>query len=124
MIYYQAGNAAHPEKRGATRYCCRAEVSCRVLDPQGECAWSAWVANVSATGICLLLKTRLEPGHIVTLHVYTDDSESPRRLLAEVRHAEIFCPNNAWLHGLSFLRHLRNGELQGLIPFPSQRTER
>jgi len=115
MINFPIGRAAYVEKRRARRFRCKAEVSCRVFDPRGENPWPAWVANVSATGICLLVQSRMEPGRIVTLQLLSDVEARFQRLLAEVRHAAICCPNNAWLHGLAFVRHLRDTELRDLI---------
>ena len=64
------------------------------------------------TGIALLADQPFETGQLLTLELRHAQLGVVRKYLIEVRHADICCPNDAWLYGCRFARPLRDDELQ------------
>src|SRR5262249_50664951 len=105
---------SRPERRVAARRPCRSDVLCRLLDPRWERPWPAWVWNLSSTGACVLSWHRPAPGAMLTLELEAPGRDFLRRLLVQVRHAEIYCPNASWMLGCAFARKLTREELEAL----------
>jgi hypothetical protein len=111
------------EQRVAVRYPANPESMCQVLDPKSGQPWPAWVRDVSLTGICLLLEPHFEPGQRLPLEVHNPGKQFFRRIVIEVKHSDILCPNDAWLHGCAFERPLSEEELLVLVALTTASME-
>lgn len=103
------------ERRREPRYVCDPDTSCQVLDPRTGCSWPAAIRNLSAAGICLLTSRQFELGELFAIELHNARRGFTRKYLAEVRHSDICCPNDSWLHGCRFARPLREEELRELL---------
>jgi hypothetical protein len=91
------------ERRAAIRYASKAHGKCQPVGGEKYPRWRAYVRNVSAVGIGLLLNRRFEPG--ATLIVELQGKTRPRHLLVRViRMARQ--SSREWLLGCSFLSRL------------------
>lgn len=112
-----AGAAAEggEEERAERRYPARAEARCRRL-PGGSQDWSAKIRDVSATGICLELDRRYEPGTI--LSVALGGEEPTATYLVRVQWVRQVTARR-WAVGCAFSRRLTAGELSSLLEHKS-----
>ena len=99
------------ERRRAPRYTPDDAVSCEIRDPRADCSCTAAIRDISLTGIALVVARPFEAGQLLTIELRHAIHGSVRRYLLEVRHADICCPNDSWLHGCRFVRPLRGDEL-------------
>ncbi len=98
------------ERRVAVRYPGNPDAACRAYSPVAG-IYTAWVRDISATGVALLLPCEFEPGAIVTLELDNSDQGVSRVLRARVVHALEVPPDPRWLHGCAFERPLTAEEL-------------
>jgi hypothetical protein len=110
------------DRRAAVRYPCNLEPTWRVLGGlSGECRLGS-VHNLSATGVGLVLQSRVKPGTVLLLKFQHSDQRLSRPLPVRVMHATAL-PDGGWLTGCAFVRRLSNEELaafvQGAPPFES-----
>jgi|SRR6516164_5472589 hypothetical protein len=105
---------AHRPRREA-RQICHEATACRFLDERSGTWKPAGVRDLSSGGICLLLEKRRAVGTALTVELTNRARGLSRRLLAQVRHADICCPNDAYLHGCLFLEPLPKADLQALL---------
>lgn len=103
------------ERRRAPRNSPEYEVCCAIRDPRSGCWRPAAVRDISATGISLLTTTPFDPERLLTIELRNAKSGFARKYLVEVRHADICCPNDAWLHGCRFIHPLDDDELRQLL---------
>jgi hypothetical protein len=97
--------------RAAPRLPFSPDIPCQVFDsPTGQ-QWPAWVRDISTSGISLLLEPQLQIGAIIIVEMRLPGDNRFLRKQAEVRHSEICFPNNAYLHGCSFLEPVSEEEL-------------
>jgi serine/threonine protein kinase len=99
------------ERRAAIRYASKAHGKCQSVGGEKYPRWRAYVRDVSAVGIGLLLNRRFEPG--ATLIVELQGKARPRHLLVRVvrmtKHA-----SREWLLGCSFLSRLNEDAVNEL----------
>ena len=103
------------ERRRETRQACDAATCCRIVDPHGGLTWTAGIRDLSASGISLLVDKQFELGQLLAIELTNSPRDFSRKCFVEVRHSDIFCPNNTWLHGCRFTACLNEAELQGLL---------
>ncbi len=103
------------DRRSATRFAPDPDVSCLVLDRDMGCWRPASVRDISLTGIALLAAEPFDKENVLTIELRLDKRGFVRKFLIEVRHADICCPNDAWLHGCQFTHPLSEYELQLLL---------
>jgi len=99
------------ERRQASRRSPNPAVSGTIRDPRTRHSWPTGICDISLMGVTLLADQRFENGQLLTLELWHDQRGWAREYLIEVRHADICCPNDAWLHGCRFARPLREEEL-------------
>jgi hypothetical protein len=102
---------AWPERRVAVRYPGNSDTACRAYAPAAG-IYTAWVRDISATGISLLLPCEFEPGALLTLELGNADQGVSCLLLARVVHTLEVPPEGRWLHGCAFERELTDDELR------------
>ncbi len=100
--------------RAAVRMSFNPEILCLVIDQEKKEQWPAWVRDVSASGICLLIEPKFEPGAKLSLEIRTRDCTLERRMIVEVKHSAICFPNNTWLHGCAFAELLSDADVARL----------
>jgi hypothetical protein len=105
------------ERRQAPREPGRCTVRCRLVTPEGVAGeWVAWVADVSAKGIALILPHRFEHCAPLELELVDPPPGCPSvRRRALVVHATPREPG-VWLVGAAFGTPLTPWELQQLRP--------
>lgn len=103
------------ERRGELRFSCDGGTSCQILDPRSGYFWPAAIRNLSSGGICLVTGRQFQCGELLTLELKNPARGFVRKCLVEVKHSDICCPNDSWLHGCRFARPLREEEVQALI---------
>lgn len=103
------------ERRRAPRQAVDAGVCCALRDPQTGRWRPAGVRDISLTGIALLTTCQLDSGQVLTIELRHEDRGLIRKYLIEVRHSDICCPNDAFLHGCRFALPLRIEELRGWL---------
>ncbi len=107
-------NPSGQERRVAVRHSCGPETYCQMIDPADAGVWPAWIRDLSATGIGLLIARRCEPGSVVAIELENSVQGVSPRLVARIIHALEY-PNGHWLHGCAFTRPLTDEELQALV---------
>jgi hypothetical protein len=100
------------ERRRAARRAPNASVCCAIRDPRTGHSWSAAIRDISLTGIMLLAEQQFEDGQLLTIELLNTKTGFTRKYLVEVCHADICCPNDAYLHGCRFARPLRDEDLR------------
>jgi hypothetical protein len=103
------------ERRLVRRIACDAGSVCQILDPRTGRSWPAAIRNLSVTGISLLSARRFEASELLSIELSHASRGFSRRYLVQVRHSDICCPDDAWLHGCCFARPLREEELRALL---------
>ena len=98
------------ERRVAVRYPGNPDAACRAYSPTAG-VYTAWVRDISATGVALLVPCEFEPGAVLTLELENSDRGISRVLRAHVVHALEVPPDRRWLHGCAFERPLTAAEL-------------
>ncbi len=110
----QAGPlTARVERRESERLRCNQDTDCRLLGRPDDRPLAAWVRDLSATGISLLLPRRFAPGAILAIALENVSQRFLRRYLVRVIHTVEF-PNGDWLHGCSFALPLDDDDLRVL----------
>jgi hypothetical protein len=89
------------ERRASVRYASRAEVTCAPLARTREATWAARIQDISASGLCLRLGRRFEPGTLLVVELRQPADRLCRFVLAQVRRARQLSPR-AWSIGCSF----------------------
>lgn len=100
------------ERRRAPRYKPDEAVCCTIQNLHTGDSWPTAIRDISLTGIALLVAQSFETGQLLTIQMQHAKLRLVRKYLVEVRHADICCPNDAWLHGCRFARPLRDDELR------------
>ncbi len=99
------------DRRIAVRYAANPDTDCHASLSPGR-SHPAWVRDISATGVGLLMAREVKPGTDLTLILENVAQGLLRLLRARVVHAMEVPPNSYWLHGCSFERSLTNAELR------------
>jgi hypothetical protein len=100
-----------PDQRQSPRHPGGRDTACEVIDSTEGRRFQAWVRDISTSGICLLLAPRFEANTLLTVILQNEQTGFTRQLGVRVCHADICCPNDAWLHGCSFLESVTAGDL-------------
>jgi hypothetical protein len=101
------------ERRVAIRYPLNPETECNTIVPEyGACP--AWVRDLSAGGVCLVVEQLFSIGIWLTVELENTEKSLVRRLRARVVHS-VEIPFDRWLHGCQFERDLTAEELQAFI---------
>jgi hypothetical protein len=102
------------ERRSAVRYSLPPNSpKASVRDEQGNC-WQARVFNISATGICLAVNRRMEPGEVLTIEMVAKGEPGSCSMRARVVRIEPDVPGS-WRAGCSLLQRLTEFELLTLL---------
>jgi serine/threonine protein kinase len=102
------------ERRVAVRYPSDREASCLPVARTKEKSWSAKVQDISATGICMRVSRRFEPGTILMVELTQPDQRIPRSVLARVQWVRRQSPR-VWLLGCAFQSPLLDFEVDAWI---------
>jgi hypothetical protein len=105
--------AATPDKRAWTRFPGHGIAEYIVLPPTGETAGKAEIANISPTGIGLLVPHKIEPGVILDLQLKTKNGEHCFDILACVVYLGHL--HEGWVLGCHFIRELEESDLKRLM---------
>jgi hypothetical protein len=104
----------HPgaiERRAAVRYACVLETACRSLAGSADVRWPARVRDISATGICLLVSRRFEPGSLLAIDLSSDFASAPLARVVRVN----WQADGDWALGCAFVTRLSDEELRTLL---------
>ena len=107
-------SAASLDRRAFVRYATEAEAVCCPAGAMAGSGWPGRVADLSASGIGLLLRHRFERGTPLAIELLDAAPGSSRTVLARVRHATAR-PEGTWLVGCAFAEPLTEDELKGLL---------
>jgi len=102
------------DKRAWMRFPAHGFAQYHILPPTGEPAKKAEIANISPTGVGLLVDERVEPGVILDLILKTKSGEQAFDILACV----VFLGHRAeggWVLGCHFIRELEDEDLSQLM---------
>jgi hypothetical protein len=100
------------ERRRAPRNPPDADVYCLIRDPRSGSWRPGGIRDISATGIALLTNAFFETERLLTIELRDSKRGIARKYLVEVRHSDICCPNDTWLHGCRFIHPLSDDDLQ------------
>ncbi len=101
-------------RRAETRYHCGPATAGRVSKSDDETLRRAWILNMSATGIGLLLDSALEAGTQVMIHLKSTSGSTCFDLAARVAHATVQ-GNGEWLIGCELAERLGQDDLDALL---------
>ena len=119
----QLARTARMEQRAAVRYSGNPDTCCQLLNAAASEWRPAWVRDISATGINVLLEQRFEPGTRLVIELENNLTRQLSRLEVIVIHS-IECPNGDWFHGGAFSRDLTEQELRAFVQHFSKRMGR
>jgi hypothetical protein len=102
--------AAGRERRLAIRYAGHPDAACRAYAPSAG-IYTAWIRDISSTGVSLLMACQFEPGALLTLELENRAEGVTTFLHALVVHAMEVPPDGRWLHGCALERPLTDEEL-------------
>jgi hypothetical protein len=111
LVFEHNGPVRSRERRVAVRYPGNPDAACRAHSPSAG-VYPAWVRDISATGIALLVPAEFEPGAILTLEIENAGRGVSCVVRARVVHALEVPPDRRWLHGCAFERPLTADELR------------
>ncbi len=98
------------DRRRATRLEVHAGVCATVFDAITGQSWPSAIRDISLTGIALLMEQTFAVGQLLGVELRNGEHGSVRNYLVEVRHSDICCPNDAYLHGCRFVDPLSEDE--------------
>jgi hypothetical protein len=98
------------EQRVAVRYAGSHNSSCQLRKEETGGWLPAWVQDISATGINVLVEGFFEPGTPLLVEIENVDMQRRATLEMVVIHS-VECPNGDWFHGGAFSRSLTRDEL-------------
>jgi hypothetical protein len=103
-----------PNRRAAVRYRCRPATVGRLDKSEQYSSQRAWVLNLSASGVGLLLGEGFEPDTVLTIHLKHPTRGGWCDLQARVAHATRQ-PDGAWYVGCEFTDQLSPDALEALL---------
>jgi hypothetical protein len=106
--------ARGPDKRAWMRFPGYGTAEFVLMPPSGEPPRTAEIANISPTGVGLLVEKKVEPGVILDLLLKTKSGEHAFDILACV----VFLgqrPEGGWVLGCHFIRELEESDLKNLV---------
>jgi hypothetical protein len=101
-------------RRTETRYHCGPATAGRVNKADEETLRRAWILNLSATGVGLLLDGPLDAGTHLVIHLKSTNGSSFFDLAARVAHATVQA-NGEWLVGCELAEKLQQDDLDALL---------
>ena len=104
------GAARRLDRRVAVRYPGNPDAACQAYAPTAG-VYSAWVRDISVTGVALLIDCEFQPGTLLTLELENPEQQVGTVLRASVVHVIEVPPEQRWLHGCAFERPLTDEEL-------------
>jgi PilZ domain len=110
LVPANTGLATSRERRVAVRYPGNPDAACHAYTPSAG-VYTAWVCDISATGVALLVPCEFEPGALLTLELENAEQNVSCVLRAQVVHALEVPPDGRWLHGCAFEKPLTAEEL-------------
>ncbi len=99
------------DRRVAVRYPGNPDAACRAFAPSAG-VYAAWVRDISASGVALMIECEFEPGAVLTVELANQYQQVTTVLRASVVHALEVPPGDRWLHGCAFERPLTDDELR------------
>jgi hypothetical protein len=113
----QSGSATLPpgaERRQAIRHNCDLRVNDRLIVSIGTSSWPAVVADISTTGIGLVVGIRHDPGTTLPLDLYCTSNGLSLALRVRVVRTQRM-PDGHWFCGCCFDEQIGNAELSALL---------
>ncbi len=110
-------NVAPPprrDRRAAVRFSTNLETCCQPTCRIKERSWSGRIQDISATGVCLLLRRRFEPGTILTAELQGAAQSITKTMLVRVLRVQEQA-RRRWSIGCAFDRELSELELKALL---------
>lgn len=106
--------AAQITRRKEARYQCAPATAGRLSIYKDNKPQHAWILNLSASGIGLLLDSAVEPGTYLVVHLTSTSTGAQFDLLTRVAHCT---PQNAgeWLVGCELAEKLGQADLDALL---------
>jgi serine/threonine protein kinase len=102
------------ERRAAVRFTTNLQTSCQPTARIKERSWTGRIQDISATGVCLLLRRRFEPGTMLTAELQGATESITKTMLVRVLHVQEQA-RRSWSIGCSFDRELSDMELKALV---------
>jgi hypothetical protein len=102
------------ERRRAVRYSCDLQVNDRLVVSIGTSSWPAVVADISTTGIGLVVGVRHDPGTTLPIDLYCTASGYARSLRVRVVRTQRMADGH-WFCGCRFDEQLQHEELNQLL---------
>jgi serine/threonine protein kinase len=112
-----SANVAPParrDRRAAVRFSTNLETCCQPTCRIKERSWSGRIQDISATGVCLLLRRRFEPGTILTAELQGAAQSITKTMLVRVLRVQEQA-RRRWSIGCAFDRELSELELKALL---------
>lgn len=115
QVEFTAPSLQGDERRGWVRHVCKLRSYCQPGPGRLECVWwAAQTLDISATGICLALHTRFEPGTVLAVELQNQAGEYARTIHVEVVRAKQRA-EGGWALGCSFIDPLTANDVQALL---------
>lgn len=102
------------ERRIAKRHPCDLKVNDRLVVSVGLSSWPAIVADISTTGIGLVLGVRHDPGAALQIELFCASNGYARSIRAQIVRTKRM-PDGYWFCGCAFDEQLDHGELNALL---------
>jgi hypothetical protein len=99
------------DRRVAVRYPANPNASCHAAVASGG-SCTAWVRDISAVGVALLIAREFPTGTILTIELENALHRVNCVIRARVVHTLEVPPDGRWLHGCAFERTLTDEELR------------
>src|SRR5262249_4531549 len=103
------------ERRACVRFTTELEALCQPGSGRLDSTWwLARICNISAGGLGLVIRRRVQPGTILTVDLDSPARNSARTFHAQVRHATTGT-DGMWVVGCVLANRLSDEELQALL---------
>jgi hypothetical protein len=102
------------ERRQAVRYSCDLKVNDRLIVSMGSSSWPAVVADISTTGIGLVVGIRHDPGTTLPLDLYCTANGFSLALRVRVVRTQRM-PDGHWFCGCRFDEQIGHQELNAIL---------
>jgi hypothetical protein len=99
------------DRRVAVRFPANPDASCHAAPASGG-SCTAWVRDISAVGVALLIAREFAPGIVLTIELENAIRQVSCVIRARVVHTLEIPPDGRWLHGCAFERTLTDEELR------------
>ncbi|MFQ3591931.1 MAG: PilZ domain-containing protein [Gemmataceae bacterium] len=96
-----------------TRFDCAVPTTCQPPSSWAKDPWHAVIRNISASGMCLTLQRRFEPGSGLAIELPADDG-SHSTVLARVAHVQAY-EGGGWILGVKLISELSEEEIAQVL---------